>query len=224
MRYRAWRCPTWPSLTYGNRLLTYDRSISNDESAQVFLLIRSVAAIGGPSPVSAAKWRSTVASFGFGPPSSVLVDSLPRTATRLPRAVCRRSAELDTGPSCSGGSGDPVTVNNWLGILRVIVTSAVSEHDLPRNPVAGIEDIDTSTHTSPGTPTSRRSSGRRSAVTQTTRCPTSTAPSLSGRFRLLSARSSRWPNTASSYRTARRGGTVVGTVPQTANYHPAVAR
>ncbi len=40
----------------------------------------------------------------------------------------------------------PVTVNNWLGVLRVILTSAVSEYGLPRNPVAGIEDIDTSTH------------------------------------------------------------------------------
>ena len=39
-----------------------------------------------------------------------------------------------------------MTVNNWLGVLRVIITSAVSEHNLPRNPVAGIEDIDTSTH------------------------------------------------------------------------------
>ena len=41
----------------------------------------------------------------------------------------------------------PVTVNNWLGVLRVILfTSAVSEYGLPRNPIAGIEDIDTSTH------------------------------------------------------------------------------
>ncbi len=40
----------------------------------------------------------------------------------------------------------PRTVNGWLDLLRVIITSAVSEYELPRNPVAGIEDIDTSTH------------------------------------------------------------------------------
>ena len=40
----------------------------------------------------------------------------------------------------------PTTVNGWLDLLRVIITSAVSEYELPRNPIAGIEDIDTSTH------------------------------------------------------------------------------
>ena len=50
------------------------------------------------------------------------------------------------GKSVRSGKYSPVTVNNWLDILRVIVTSAVAEHELSRDPIAGIEDIDTSTH------------------------------------------------------------------------------
>jgi len=44
------------------------------------------------------------------------------------------------------GTYSPVTANNWLDVLRVIITSAVAEYELPRNPIAGVEDIDTSTH------------------------------------------------------------------------------
>ncbi len=50
------------------------------------------------------------------------------------------------GRRVRSGDYSPVTVNNWLDILRVVITSAVAEHELPRNPIAGIEDIDTSTH------------------------------------------------------------------------------
>jgi integrase len=50
------------------------------------------------------------------------------------------------GKVVRSGRYSPVTVNSWLDILRVIVTSAVEEYELPRNPIAGIEDIDTSTH------------------------------------------------------------------------------
>jgi hypothetical protein len=39
----------------------------------------------------------------------------------------------------------PNTVNSWLSILRVIVNAAVAEFDLPRNPIALVEDLDTST-------------------------------------------------------------------------------
>ncbi|HZL18583.1 MAG TPA: tyrosine-type recombinase/integrase [Polyangia bacterium] len=51
-----------------------------------------------------------------------------------------------TGRSVRSGKYSPVTANNWLDIMRVIITSAVAEYDLPRNPIAGVEDIDTSTH------------------------------------------------------------------------------
>lgn len=50
------------------------------------------------------------------------------------------------GKVVQSGRYSPVTVNNWLDILRVIITSAAEEYELPRNPIAGIEDIDTSTH------------------------------------------------------------------------------
>jgi integrase len=39
----------------------------------------------------------------------------------------------------------PNTVNSWLSILRVIVNAAVAEYDLPRNPIALVGDLDTST-------------------------------------------------------------------------------
>jgi integrase len=39
----------------------------------------------------------------------------------------------------------PNTVNGWLAILRVIANTAVAEFDLPRNPVALVKDLDTST-------------------------------------------------------------------------------
>jgi integrase len=50
------------------------------------------------------------------------------------------------GKEVGAGRYSPVTVNNWLDILRVIITSAVAEYELSRNPIAGVEDIDTSTH------------------------------------------------------------------------------
>ena len=39
----------------------------------------------------------------------------------------------------------PVTVNGWLSILRVILNAATAEHELPRNPIALVNDLDTST-------------------------------------------------------------------------------
>lgn len=40
----------------------------------------------------------------------------------------------------------PSTANGWLSILRVVINSYVFEHELERNPIAGVEDFDTSTH------------------------------------------------------------------------------
>jgi len=50
------------------------------------------------------------------------------------------------GRAVQVGRYSPVTVNNWMDVLRVIITSAVEEFDFPRNPIAGVEDLDTSTH------------------------------------------------------------------------------
>jgi integrase len=43
------------------------------------------------------------------------------------------------------GKRSPNTINGWLSILRVIINTAVAEFELPRNPVALVKDIDTST-------------------------------------------------------------------------------
>lgn len=40
----------------------------------------------------------------------------------------------------------PTTANGWLSILKVVVNAGVQEFELDRNPVAGIEPFDTSTH------------------------------------------------------------------------------
>jgi len=39
----------------------------------------------------------------------------------------------------------PVTVNGWLSILRVILNTAAAEYELPRNPIALVNDLDAST-------------------------------------------------------------------------------
>ncbi len=41
----------------------------------------------------------------------------------------------------------PVTVNNWLRLFRVIMTEAVDELDLEKNPIIKVKGLDTSTHT-----------------------------------------------------------------------------
>jgi len=44
------------------------------------------------------------------------------------------------------GEYSPVTVNNWLRMLKVILGAAASEFEWERNPAAGVEYLDTSTH------------------------------------------------------------------------------
>jgi integrase len=39
----------------------------------------------------------------------------------------------------------PTTINGWLSILRVVINTAVAEYELPRNPIALVKDLDTST-------------------------------------------------------------------------------
>jgi integrase len=50
------------------------------------------------------------------------------------------------GKKVQAGGYSPVTANNWLAVLRVVINEAVEEYELERNPIAGIENIDTSTH------------------------------------------------------------------------------
>ena len=44
------------------------------------------------------------------------------------------------------GDYSPVTVNNWLRQLKVIMSAAAREFEWERDPAAGIEYLDTSTH------------------------------------------------------------------------------
>jgi hypothetical protein len=37
-------------------------------------------------------------------------------------------------------------VNDWLALLRVILSAAVADYDLERNPVARVDDVDTFEH------------------------------------------------------------------------------
>ncbi len=44
------------------------------------------------------------------------------------------------------GEYSPVTANNWLRTLKVIMSAATKEFEWQRDPAAGIEYLDTSTH------------------------------------------------------------------------------
>jgi integrase len=50
------------------------------------------------------------------------------------------------GRAVNAGKYSPVTVNNWLSILRVVINSAADDFDWERNPITNVDDIDTSTH------------------------------------------------------------------------------
>src|SRR4051812_48091526 len=50
------------------------------------------------------------------------------------------------GGEVNAGKYSPVTVNNWLSILRVVINSAADDFDWDRNPITNIDVIDTSTH------------------------------------------------------------------------------
>lgn len=45
-----------------------------------------------------------------------------------------------------GGAYSPVTVNNWLRLLRVIMNEAVDELGLEKNPIMKVKGLDTGTH------------------------------------------------------------------------------
>jgi integrase len=46
----------------------------------------------------------------------------------------------------NAGTYSPHTANTWLNVMRVIVKAAVMQFELPRNPMDGIRDFDTSEH------------------------------------------------------------------------------
>jgi integrase len=50
------------------------------------------------------------------------------------------------GRAVNAGKFSPVTANNWLSILRVVINSAADDFDWERNPILNVDVIDTSTH------------------------------------------------------------------------------
>lgn len=54
--------------------------------------------------------------------------------------------KANVGRKIRAGEYSPNTANGWLAVLRVIVTAAVAEYELERNPMLGVTPFDTSTH------------------------------------------------------------------------------
>jgi hypothetical protein len=53
-----------------------------------------------------------------------------------------RRARAKLRPNVKDKLYDPVTRNGWIKILRTILTEAVAEFELPRNPMLGVRDFD----------------------------------------------------------------------------------
>lgn len=63
--------------------------------------------------------------------------------------IRRRDVETWKGmiaPKINAAEFSPNTANDWLATLRVVTNSAVEEFELPKNPMTGVRDFDTSTH------------------------------------------------------------------------------
>lgn len=67
----------------------------------------------------------------------------PQPALKRPRKNARPPAEPR---SRKPRKYSPNTINGWLSILRVILAAAAEELQLPRDPMALVKDLDTSTH------------------------------------------------------------------------------
>jgi integrase len=84
------------------------------------------------------QWAQILERHLFPPLGRLCLDEI-RFAT-IERWKDEVAAEIQAGKY------SPVSANNWLRILRVILRSAVAEFELSRNPVLGVKDFDTSTH------------------------------------------------------------------------------
>lgn len=54
--------------------------------------------------------------------------------------------KASVGRMIRAGEYSPNTANGWLAVLRVIITAAVAEFELERNPMLGVTPFDASTH------------------------------------------------------------------------------
>ncbi len=62
------------------------------------------------------------------------------------RADIQRWKDEVAAPKLHAEGYSPNTVNGWLAVLKTIANAAVGDLELDRNPVAGIDPFDTSTH------------------------------------------------------------------------------
>lgn len=53
---------------------------------------------------------------------------------------------VDVAKKITAGQYKPSTANDWLAVLRVIMSAAVADLDLPKDPMALVNDFDTSEH------------------------------------------------------------------------------
>lgn len=98
---------------------------------------------------SRERWESIIKNHldpAFG---DFFVDQIRKTDIEewLTRAaLARKPLRPGQSPDTTTERYAPTTVNDWLMLLRVILNAAVADYDLERNPVARVEDIDTSQH------------------------------------------------------------------------------
>jgi integrase len=85
-----------------------------------------------------AQWRSILEHHLLPTFGQVAVQDLRRTTIEAWKDEVARGIQA--------GDHSPVTANDWIKILRVIVNAAVVELELPKNPIAGVKGFDTSEH------------------------------------------------------------------------------
>lgn len=101
------------------------------------LLARKVAKGEIKSASSRQKWAETLEHHLLPRFGRIFVDQLRKQDVEDWLA--------DHGRAVRAKTLSPNTVNSWLGVLRVIVNTAVVEYELPRNPIALVKELDTST-------------------------------------------------------------------------------
>lgn len=76
----------------------------------------------------------------------VKVDGFGKVAVERVTSKLIQTWKSHLGKLIKAGHYKPSTINGWLAQLRELMSIAVVEHDLKRNPMAGVKDFDTSEH------------------------------------------------------------------------------
>lgn len=92
------------------------------------------------SAVTREQWAATLRCH--------LLPAFERQDLRQLKKAQIEAWKLAQAKRVNAGEYCPATVNNWLKFLRVIVNTAVVDLELPKNPIAGVKDLDRSMHRS----------------------------------------------------------------------------